>query len=117
MTTKDFEKSILALTLWQHHDKGMDVMIALGNTLFNQTKVWNKSWAQVLGGMTPTQYPDVRDPLFQHLLRKVDDIHGGGAQDLSNGALYFADPEDLATISKQQIITVCARVGGYTFYR
>jgi len=105
----DFEKAIVALTAWREMSgEGVNAMLAVvfvlrrraelgwnGGSLYNNAIAKNQfSSMSVMGDPNTVRYPDIREPGFQTLLQKVEDIYEGAADNLTNGACYYCVPEN-----------------------
>lgn len=107
MTVADFEMALASLLAWrEERSNGSNGMLAVLFVLRNRVKAgWHEgSWTRnidahnqfssisVLGDSQTIAYPDVRDPQFLQILQAVDSVYEGNRVDnLSNGALYYAD--------------------------
>jgi hypothetical protein len=105
MTADDYVKSLLCLLAWREERSNqangcLGVLFVVRNRVNagwgNWTQVISKhgqfSSISIVGDSQTVEYPDVRDPLFQILLQRVDGIYEGVAPDnLVDGALYYAD--------------------------
>ena len=99
----DFIKSKLVETGWrfgQSYAGGHIAAQMVMNTLANRFRLGWGPWLQIIEGipnfmaeneLPPITYPSIWDGAFIKLLHAVDGIFDGSAQDLSKGALYWAD--------------------------
>lgn len=105
-TIADFTKSLLAVLIWREDSSdGLQGMTAVGLVIRNRVRAgWNGGdWCAVmeahnqfssmviLGDPNTIRWPDTRDPKFQAVLLKADNIYEGGEPDTTDGALYYAN--------------------------
>lgn len=101
---EQFIKSQLALAAWREGNKygGHRCMLAVAHVLANRAKGGWGSWLNVIERIPafsannedeqpPAAFPDLFDPNVVNLLRDIDGIYDGTAQDLSGGGYYWAD--------------------------
>jgi hypothetical protein len=116
MTSDEFTKSMLVLIVWRiAGGDGLDSMLAIACTLANRVKAEKKPWLEIIGNeMVPGSMPDTREPSFLRLLQSLDAIYEGRARDASNGAIKWAD---LAAESAPDGLSLCCRVGRWSFFK
>jgi len=137
MVVEDFEKGILALLCWREaRGEGIDGMLAVACVVANRVRAWKKSWCEVIdahdqfssmtvkGDSQTIVYPDVRDPLFLRLIQALDAIYEGRSKDVTNGALYYGDLQDVTSdwfkvhiLGDPSAHPLCARIGRHSFFR
>lgn len=105
ISTSDFTKSVLALLMWREDGSdGVQGMTAVGLVVRNRVNAgWNGGdWLAVMeahdksssvehGDLNVIRWPNLRDPRFQAVLTKADGIYDGDEDDITGGALYYAD--------------------------
>lgn len=106
MTTPDYIKAILATLMWREDSgDGLQGMVAVGCVVRNRVLAgWNGGdWLAVMtahnqfssmvivGDPNTVRYPDPRDAKFQSLLWDVEKIYDGSVEDITGGALYYAN--------------------------
>jgi hypothetical protein len=106
MIGTDFEKAIVALAAWREmRGEGVNAMLSvvfvfrtrakLGwyhGTIYNNVVARNQvSSMTVVGDQNTDEYPDIRDPNFQTLLFKIEDIYNDCPDNLTNGACFYAN--------------------------
>lgn len=97
----DFLKSLLALTAWQHGREygGYLPTCMIMGCIANRVRLGWGSWMEMIERVPaysaimnmPTGYPSIWDVNFVRILNEVEGIYGGSANDMSKGALYWAD--------------------------
>jgi len=106
MTGSDFEKAIVALAAWREmRGEGVNAMLSVvfvmrtrakqgwhHGSIYNNVVARNQiSSMTVVGDQNTDEYPDIRDPNFQTLLFKIEDIYNDCPDQLTNGASYYAN--------------------------
>lgn len=116
MTSDDFTKSMLVLTIWRlAGGDSLDCMLAVGCCLGNRVKAEKKPWLEIIGNeMVPGSVPDTRHPEFLKLLQSIDTIYEGRARDASNGGTCFCV---LGAAGAPVNMTLCCRVGRWSFFK
>ena len=97
----DFNKSQLVLTGWRYGREygGHLPSLMIMGCLANRVRLGWGSWLEVIDRIpnfaaedaVPTGTPSIWEPNFVRLLHEVDHVYDGSGQDLSKGALYWAD--------------------------
>lgn len=122
MIGEEFEKSIVALVCWKQMKEGLyRGMISVGLMLRNRAMAgWCEGSIYLNACLLAREeniklddLPDSREPQFQSLLHKMDDLFSGVLPDKTEGALYVAH------ISSQDAIAgeITTQVGQYIFFR
>lgn len=106
MIGSDFEKAIVALAAWREmRGEGVNAMLSVVFVFRTRAKLgWNHgsiyrnvvarnqvSSMTVVGDQNTDEYPDIRDPNFQTLLFKIEDIYNDCPDQLTDGAAYYAN--------------------------
>ena len=106
MIGSDFEKAIVALAAWREmRGVGVNAMLSIvfvmrtraklgwhHGSIYNNVVARNQvSSMTVVGDPNTDEYPDIRDPKFQTLLFKIEDIYNDCPDSLTNGAVYYAN--------------------------
>jgi hypothetical protein len=123
MISEDFTKSLLAMTVWQYNQHGLDVMLGVAHALRNRAVA--PGWSAVLQSeMKLTHWPHANDPLFTRLLQALDGIYAGRVPDPTNGGKFFAilhqEPEPWfkeTILSDKQAHPLVGIIGGFHFFR
>lgn len=122
MIGEEFEKSIVALICWKQMKDGLyRGMVSVAMMLRNRAIAGWCEGSIYLNAcllareekITLDELPDSREPQFQSLLHKMDDLFSGSLPDKTDGALYVAH------ISSQDVIVgeITAQIGQYIFFR
>jgi hypothetical protein len=134
LTTADFEGSMLALFCWRRSRvSGLDAMVATANTVRNLSRRDGLSICEAITQydqvnfsepVESEEYPDVRDPMLVNLMRHIEQIYYGRAEDITNGAIYSVnltaqvDPRFREEIlDKPDEHPMCAIVGRKHFFK
>jgi hypothetical protein len=99
-----------------------------GGGWLNNMEAHNQFSSMTIKGDAMTvYYPDPRDPAFQKVMQLVDDIYDDNLQDLTNGALYYADLTSPAFVKDgwfdRNIVQDsnghprCAQIGTTTYFK
>ena len=106
MTNEDYVKAIACLLAErEERSNGINGMLGVlcvlrnraiagwfkGAWLANITAKNQFSSMTVLGDRMTVEYQDPRAPAFQKVLQMVDQVYDGSLQDMTAGALYYAD--------------------------
>jgi hypothetical protein len=104
MTPKAFEKSLLALRVWQAaKSDNIDELLAIASVFRNRVLRYGKTYSQVLEAAEVNRpWPDIKHAVLidpqNGLLQAVEDIYDNIAPDYTanhlqqNGALHFCQP-------------------------
>jgi hypothetical protein len=121
MTSSDFNNSVIALACWQAAKSELhQAMISVCMVFKNRAEAEGLSVYEVaskyLIEFPILEFPDTRDPQFQQLLVKLDNIVSGLVPDKTGGALWFVPKTQLRSGSLQGFTTT-ATIGGLVFVR
>lgn len=128
MTSREFNLAALALAAWQEGaDSSVEVMICIART------IWNLAQRDEIGVLDAIDRhrnlhglldednhpnPDERDPKFTKLLQRIDEIGSQYSDDLTNGAIYYADLSSPSQIAKEIAKNEsCAVAGRLHFFK
>jgi hypothetical protein len=120
MTTSDYAKSQIATACWRAAKSELHpIMLAVCQVFMNRAAAgWFDS--DLYENCThwlvenPGEFPDLRDPQFQSLLSRLETVTSGMASDKTEGALYFANKQDLPEKIEG---TVTTTIGGIVFIK
>ena len=113
LTADDFIKSSVLQYLWPYRKiEGLSGMVGIGQVLRNRVlSGWhNSDWLTVLQNAAserppvPLEYPDLRDPLFNRAVWKIESLFDGTLDDLSGGAKFWCVLSEATEKFKSTII-------------
>lgn len=122
MTTADFEKSIIALALWESFPGEPVTTMMLGAQVLrnraNQGQFEGSLYQNAVAALredafSKLTYPDPRDPLFQQLLLRIDGVYEDTVSDRTGGALYWTTLMGTETLVGERTV----QSGRYVFYK
>ena len=127
MTQDDYNKSLLALTLWREAGgEGYVGMQAVGNVIRN--RVVNGNWSQVLsakwqfssltapGDPMLVKWPAPTDGSWQTAMEIAQDTYDGTLADITYGATHYFNPS-VVLPSWAASMTKVASIGHHDFYK
>lgn len=100
MTVQDYNHALLALASWREGlGTSVDTMLCIAHTIVNFARQNECGIGAAIVEhcalhhleVDEDEYPDDRDPLFQKLLRQIDEVDSKTGIDLTNGAIYYVD--------------------------
>lgn len=103
MSTDEFIQAQAALFAWRetHRYGGVNEMLAILHVIRNRARAgWEDGdWLKIIQNadraaahpVLPDGYPDINDEDFCALLVAVTEIYAGSDDDITGGALYYAD--------------------------
>lgn len=98
-----FIKSQLAIEAWRHGQRygGSQCMLMVAHVIANRYRAGWGEWLDIIARIPvfsarnldeqPGGQPSLGDPNFVKLLQEIDGIFDGSRQDMTRGALYWAD--------------------------
>jgi hypothetical protein len=131
LSSESFLKSQLATYLWHYRGlESLNGMAAIGCVLRNRVlSGWfGGDWLTVLkdviekSGLSSTDFPDFRDPVFTRLIWKIESLFDNSADDITAGAKFWCH---LPTVSEEFKKTILqhpeehprlANIGGLFFF-
>lgn len=127
VTQDDYNKSLLALTLWREaRGEGQEGMQAVGNVIRNRTV--NGNWAQVMeakwqfssltapGDLELVAWPQPADASWQSAMAIAEGVYSGTLPDVTGGAThYFATT--IPTPSWANKMTFTVQIGKQRFFK
>lgn len=120
MSPDNFTKSVIALACWRPAQNELhSVMLAVCQVYMNQADAgWFKGNVYECANHwlmeNPGEFPDEREPQFQQLLAKIDNVLAGLIPDKTGGAIYFARKSDVA---ERIEATITMSMGSMIFLR
>lgn len=131
-----FAVMLLALVIWREaRGEGEDGMRAVAHVIRNRVEKWGKSWNKIITGnaqfssMTirgdtqTVKWPADGDPQFESASKIASAVYSGQDDDLTHGALYYANLETETSewfkdeiVDKSEVHQKLAVIGRQTFF-
>jgi hypothetical protein len=120
MTSSDFTKSVIALACWNAAKGELHpIMLSVCQVFSNRAKAEEKEVYEVASWWLvehPPEFPDEREPQFQQLLAKLDNVLDGLVPDRTDGALWFVSKDKLQP-DMLKAFKISAQIGQFYFVR
>ena len=120
MISSDFTKSVIVLACWNAARGELHpIMLSVCQVFSNRAKAEDKEVYEIAAEwltQNPPECPDEREPEFQQLLAKLDNVLGGMVPDRTDGALWFISKDKLQP-DMLKAFKITAQIGQFYFVR
>lgn len=133
MNWREYDIFMLALCAWREaRSESEDGVRAVMHVIRNRVRAWGRGWVEIItaknqfssmsvpGDSQTVRWPATNDQAFARMLSLAAVIYNGGDDDLTDGALYYWNPQTATSGWFKENIAAkkmfAAKIGRHDFY-